>query len=104
METALQYSIDMSRPSDVFHPDFEQGLPTYFDLTVQNPLQRSCVVQVVACMGITAEAGESEKDTGHVLVSASGSVSILLFWCLCSISILLFWCPWVCGQLTASRS
>ena len=31
-------SICETRPGDVVYPDFEQGLPTYFDLTVRNSL------------------------------------------------------------------
>ena len=33
------------KPGDVFHPDFEQGLPTYFDLTVRNSIQPLYIAQ-----------------------------------------------------------
>ena len=87
-------SVNMSRPGDMFHPDFDQGLPMYFDISVQNSLQPSYIMQGAAHSGIAAEAGELKKDIRHnSLVSASGSVSIPLLWSL-----------WVCGQLIVSRS
>ena len=63
------------RPCDVFHSDFEQGLPTYFDATVRNSLQPLNNVQAACPAGVTAEAGENEKDSGpETLVAATGSV------------------------------
>jgi hypothetical protein len=35
----------MSRPGDVYHPDFDQGHPTYFDISVRNSLQASYIIQ-----------------------------------------------------------
>ena len=66
----------MSRPGNVFHPDFDQGLPTYFDIiSVRNSLQPSYVVQAATRVGIATEAGEIEKDIRHnSWVSDSGSV------------------------------
>ena len=64
-----------SRPGDVFHPDFEKGLPAYFDLTVRNSLQPTYIIKAAACPGAAAEAGEIEKDEQHELtVSSTGSV------------------------------
>ena len=63
------------RPGDVFHPDFEQGLPTYFDLTVRNSLQPLYIAQAAQHAGVAKEAGEKEKDCRHEgLVTATGSV------------------------------
>ena len=60
---------------DVFQPDFEQGLPTYFDLTVRNSLQPLYIAQAAQHAGAAAEAGEKEKDCRHEgLVTATGSV------------------------------
>ena len=50
------------RPGDVFHPDFEQGLPTYFDLTVRNSLQPLYIAQAAQHAGVATEAEEKEKD------------------------------------------
>ena len=64
-----------TRPGDVFHPDFEQGLLAYFDLTVKNSLQSLYIAQAVQRAGVAAEAGEKEKDCRHEgLVTATGSV------------------------------
>ena len=63
------------RPGDVFHPDFEQGLPTYFDLTVRNSLQPLYIAQAAQHAGVAAEAGEKEKDCKHEgLVPTTGNV------------------------------
>ena len=32
-----------SRPGDVFHPDFQQGRPAYFDIMIRNSLQSSYI-------------------------------------------------------------
>ena len=73
----------MSRSGDEFHPDFDQGLPTYFDILVQNSLQPSYIMQAAACAGTAAEAGELEKDTRHnSLASSSGNVLHPLVWSL----------------------
>ena len=57
-------STSNSRPGDIFHSNFEHGLPTYFDLTVQNSLQPSYLVQAATCPGAAAAAGEIEKISG----------------------------------------
>ena len=51
-----------SRPGDVFHPDFQQGRPAYFDITIRNSLQSSYISMSVREAGAAALAGESEKD------------------------------------------
>ena len=50
-------------PSDVFHPDFEQGSPTYFDVSVWNSFRPQYIVQAAQYAGVAAEAGEKEKDS-----------------------------------------
>jgi hypothetical protein len=52
----------MSRPGDVYHPDFDQGCPTYFDISVCNSLQASYIIQAAIHAGV---AGELEKDYCH---------------------------------------
>ena len=63
------------RLGDVFHPDFEQGLPTYFDMTVRNSLQPLYIPQAAQLAGVAAEAGEKEDCRHEGLVTATGSVS-----------------------------
>ena len=68
-------STSEARPGDIFHPDFERGLPTYFDLTVRNSLQPAYLIKAATCAGAAAEAGELEKDQRHdSLVSSTGSI------------------------------
>ena len=58
-----------SRPGDVFHPDFHNGHPTYFDISV-----RSAVHSVVS-PGFEALRGEMEKNSRHRrLVEAAGGL------------------------------
>ena len=51
-----------SRPGDIFHPDFLQGRPAYFALSVRNSLQKSFIVSSAITAGSAAAAGEMEKD------------------------------------------
>ena len=68
-------STSVARPGDIFHLDFERGLPTYFDLTVRNSLQPAYLIKAATCAGAAAEAGELEKDQRHdSLVSSAGSI------------------------------
>ena len=68
-------SDNSTRPGDVFHPDFDQGRPTYFDITVRNSLQPSYIVQAAHHAGVAAGAGEQEKDQHHeAQVTATGNV------------------------------
>ena len=74
-QPSVPYSTNEARPGDIFHPDFERGLPTYFDLTVRSSLQPSYLVKTASCPGAAAEAGEIEKDQQHDwMVSQTGSV------------------------------
>ena len=58
-------STSNSRHGDIFHPNFEHRLPTYFDSTVRNSLQPSYLVQAATCPEAAAAAGEIEKDQRH---------------------------------------
>ena len=62
------------RPGDIFNPNFQHGLPTYFDVTVRNPLQPAYLVRAASHAGAAAEAGEMEKDAPHdTFVTSTGS-------------------------------
>ena len=45
-----------SRPGDVYHPDFQHGHPTYFDLSVRSITQASHVSSSSSCAGVAAAA------------------------------------------------
>ena len=63
------------RPSDSFHPDFEQGCATYFDVTVRNTMQSSYVTQTAYSAGNAAAAGERENAQRHEAnVTSTGSI------------------------------
>ena len=51
------------RPGNIFHPNFQHGLPAYFDVTVRNSLQPSYLVQAACYAGAAAQAGEDESLT-----------------------------------------
>ncbi|XP_062519145.1 uncharacterized protein LOC134194239 [Corticium candelabrum] len=53
------------RPGDVFHPNFLNGRPGYFDITVRNTLQPSYIARVAETSGVVAEAAEMGKDDRH---------------------------------------
>jgi len=53
------------RPGDIFHPDFQDGLPGYFDVTVRNTLQAGFVAEGASHAGVAAAAGEAAKDMHH---------------------------------------
>ena len=64
-----------SRPGDIFHPNFEHSLLTYFEMTVRNFLQPSYLLQAATCQGAAAAAGEIEKDQRHdAMVSNTGGI------------------------------
>ena len=54
-----------SRPGDVYHPDFQQGKPAYFDISVRSSLQPQYLNRAAHQAGAAGEAGEAEKDTRH---------------------------------------
>ena len=68
-------SSNQARPGDVYHPDFERGLPAYFDLSVRSSLQPSFLAQKASHPDAASKAGETEKDERHHLnVSSTGSI------------------------------
>ena len=86
-------SSNQTRPGDVYHPDFDRGLPAYFDLSVRSSLQPSFLTQAASHSGAASEAGEMEKDERHHLnVSSTGSIFIRSWLRL-----------WVFGQLLAFK-
>ena len=66
---------DLNRPGDVFHPDFQFGKPTYFDVSVHHPLQDSLIYIFAATAGVAAGRGEVDKDSHHeAYVRAAGGI------------------------------
>ena len=64
-----------STPDDIFHPDFQHGLPTYFDVSVRNFLQPSYIIQAANHAGAAAETEVLQKDRRHEdMVKATGSL------------------------------
>ena len=62
-----------SRPGDVFHPDFHNGHPTYFDISVRSAVHSGVIAHSAVSPGFAALRGEIEKDTRHRgLVEAVG--------------------------------
>ena len=51
-----------ARPGDVYHPNFLEGKPAYFDISVRNTLQPQFLNQAAAKPGAAGIAGEEEKD------------------------------------------
>ena len=47
-----------SRPRDVYHPDFTNGKPTYFDVSVRNTLQPSSIIMASTNAGVASSSGE----------------------------------------------
>ena len=54
-----------SRPGDIYHPDFQQRKPAYFIVSVRNSLQPRFINDAAYQGGVTATAGEIEKDERH---------------------------------------
>ncbi len=59
-------SHSMTRPVDVFHPDFSLGKPAYFDISVRNSFIPSHLINAAIKAGAAAEAVEVEKDERHL--------------------------------------
>ena len=53
------------RPGDIYHPDFLDGHPAYFDVLVRNMLQLGNLNHASTNAGAAAIAGEMEKDNKH---------------------------------------
>ncbi|XP_062522930.1 uncharacterized protein LOC134197601 [Corticium candelabrum] len=72
---------DSSRPRDVYHPDFMDGRPRYFCVTIRNSLQPSYILKAAIRFGAAAEAAEFEKDARHEanVTTAGGLLYPLVF-------------------------
>jgi len=57
---------DNSKPGDIFHPDFQNGRPAYFDVSVRSITQPSHITSSASCAGVAAAAGEVAKDVNHL--------------------------------------
>ena len=58
---------------DVFHPDFCNGIPTYFDVSVRSALHPGVLIHFASTSGFAVLQGEMEKDAKHNnLVEAAG--------------------------------
>ena len=69
-------SHSMTRPGDVFHPDFSLGKAAYFDISVRNLFTPSHLINAAMQAGAAAEAGEVDKDERH----HANVCSTLLWW------------------------
>ena len=52
-----------ARPGDIFHPDFVDGRPAFFDVTARNTVQAKYVCEAAEMAGAAARAGELERIT-----------------------------------------
>ena len=67
------------RPGDIYHPDFSNGKPLFFDISVQSSLQASFISQCSITTGVAGARGEMQKDEKHrQLVEENGGVFIPL--------------------------
>ena len=55
----------LHRPADLYHPDFREGRPGYFDVTVRQSLQPCFLARASVTAGMAAAAGEQSKDGSH---------------------------------------
>ena len=56
----------MTRPGDVFHPDFSLGKAAYFNNSVRNSFTLPHLINAAIKAGAAAEAGEVDKDERHL--------------------------------------
>ncbi len=68
-------TLSFDRPGDVYKPDFSQGKPAYFDVSVKNSFGPSHIINAASKAGVAAEAGKCENDLENV--AAAGGFSIL---------------------------
>ena len=59
------YSNSKAHPGDVFHPDFVDGRPAFFEVTVRNTVQAKYVCEAAEMAGAAARAEDLEKDYKH---------------------------------------
>ncbi len=55
-----------TRPGDVYHPDFDNGKPAFFDVSICNTLQPGKISTAAVSAGAIAEQGEMSKDSKHL--------------------------------------
>ena len=51
-----------NRPGDVYRPNFTNGKPAYFDVSIWNTMQPSYIIPASTLAGAAAFTGEEEKD------------------------------------------
>ncbi len=67
------------RPGDIFHPDFTDGRPTYFDVSVTNTLQSGSIAIASIAAGSVGLEAEMRKDDKHAAnVGGVGGVFVPL--------------------------
>ena len=54
-------AFNYKKPGDIFHPDFLDGLPAYFDITVHNSLLPQFINVAATYPGAAADAGERKR-------------------------------------------
>ena len=54
-----------SRSGDIFHPDFTDGRPGYFDVSMRNIMQPPYITKSAISARAAAMAAEEEKDPRH---------------------------------------
>ena len=60
-------------PGDIFYPDFADGKPTYFDISVRNSLLPQFLSRVSFTAGIASSVGKMHRDAKYnYSVSCSG--------------------------------
>ena len=59
---------DSSRPGDIFHPDYQLGHPSYFDVSVRSTTQPAHISSSASCAGVAAAPGEVAKDAKHFAI------------------------------------
>ena len=64
-------------PGDIYHPDFDNGKPALFDISVHNTLQPGMISTAVVTAGSVAEHGEMAKDDKYFQL-AGGSFYLLV--------------------------
>ena len=87
-------------PGDVFHPDFSDGHPTYFDPLVQHTLQPNTINEASRTAGIAAAEGETIKDDKYAeTVARSKAVFVPLI-----VETLKVWTPFARSTLRSIAS
>ena len=59
------FSSSAVRPGVIFHPNFSDGKPTYFDISVRNSLLPHFLSRASLVAGVASSAGEMDKDAKY---------------------------------------